>query len=62
VLAEEAGSSHGLGYLLTTTGPNLEIAEGYAAAVILCVFAMLLFALLTVAERFALPWAYHQGR
>jgi putative hydroxymethylpyrimidine transport system permease protein len=62
VLAEQAGSSHGLGYLLTTTGGNLEIAEGYAAVVILCVFAMLLFALLTVTERRALPWAYHQGR
>ncbi|MBV8733888.1 MAG: ABC transporter permease, partial [Solirubrobacterales bacterium] len=35
-------------------------ARAYAAVVILSLFAILLFALLTAAERLALPWAYDQ--
>ncbi len=38
--------------------PQLLTARAYAAVVILSVFAIALFALLTLAERLALPWAY----
>lgn len=61
VLAEQAGASRGLGYLLTTTGSNLEIPEAYAAVLILSLFAVVLFALLGAIERVLLPWAYHPG-
>jgi ABC-type nitrate/sulfonate/bicarbonate transport system permease component len=58
VFAEQAGASSGLGYLFEQSIPQLLTARAYAAVVILSVFAIALFALLTVAERLALPWAY----
>jgi NitT/TauT family transport system permease protein/putative hydroxymethylpyrimidine transport system permease protein len=58
VFAEQAGSSSGLGYLFTQSLPQLLTARAYAAVVILSAFAVLLFGLLSLAERLALPWAY----
>ena len=58
VFAEQAGSNSGLGYLLLQAIPQLLTARAYAIVVILSVFAIALFALLTLAERRALPWAY----
>jgi putative hydroxymethylpyrimidine transport system permease protein len=59
VLAEQgAGSNAGLGYILMTAEPQLLTAEAFAAALILSLLAIVLFALLTVAERRLLPWAY----
>ncbi len=58
VFAEQTGSSSGLGYLIFVSIPQLLAARTYAAVVILCLFAIALFTLLTVAERLALPWAY----
>jgi NitT/TauT family transport system permease protein/putative hydroxymethylpyrimidine transport system permease protein len=58
VFAEQAGSNSGLGYVLLISTPQLLTARAFAAVVILCTFAITLFALLTLAERLALPWAY----
>ena len=58
VFAELAGASAGLGYLFEQSLPQFETARAYAAVVILSVFAIALFALLTLAERLVLPWAY----
>jgi len=58
VFAEQAGSSSGLGYLFQQSLPQLLTARAYAAVAILSMFAIALFALLTLAERLALPWAY----
>lgn len=58
VFAEWAGSTAGLGYLINTTLANQEPAEAFAAVFVLSAFAILLFALLSVIERRALPWAY----
>ena len=41
--------------------PQLLSARALAAVVILSLFAIALFGLLTVAERLALPWAYQPG-
>jgi ABC-type nitrate/sulfonate/bicarbonate transport system permease component len=60
VLAEQNGSNSGLGYILLTAESNLEVSQEFAAAVILSLFAIVLFALLTLAERRLLPWAYQQ--
>jgi putative hydroxymethylpyrimidine transport system permease protein len=60
VLAEESGANSGLGYLLTVTIANLEMSEAFATVAVLAALAMLLFALLTLAERRALPWAHRQ--
>ncbi|MFL5829609.1 MAG: ABC transporter permease [Solirubrobacteraceae bacterium] len=58
VFAEFAGANSGLGYLFQQSEANLLIPRAYAAVVILSLFAIALFALLTLAERRALPWAY----
>jgi putative hydroxymethylpyrimidine transport system permease protein len=58
VLAEQAGSNSGLGYILLQSIPQLLSARAIAAVVILSVFAIALFALLGLAERLAVPWAY----
>lgn len=60
VLAEQTGSNTGLGYLLIVTPANLETAEAFATVFVLAAFAILLFALLTLAERRALPWVHRQ--
>lgn len=61
VFAEWNGSNAGLGYLILTSIPQLLSARAMAAVVILALFAILLFGLLALAERIALPWA-HQSR
>jgi ABC-type nitrate/sulfonate/bicarbonate transport system permease component len=58
VFAEWNGSNSGLGYLILISIPQLLSARAMAAVVILSVFAIVLFGLLTLAERLALPWAY----
>jgi ABC-type nitrate/sulfonate/bicarbonate transport system permease component len=58
VFAEQAGSNSGLGYLFQQSLPQLLTARAYAAVAILSAFAIALFALLTLAERLMLPWAY----
>ncbi|HEX3802097.1 MAG TPA: ABC transporter permease [Solirubrobacteraceae bacterium] len=60
VFAEQAGSTSGLGLLLNVTISNLETAEAFATVLVLAAFAILLFALLTLAERRALPWIHRQ--
>jgi len=58
VFAEQAGSNAGLGYIFELAISNLLTARAYAAVLILAVFAIALFTLLTLAERLLLPWAY----
>jgi NitT/TauT family transport system permease protein/putative hydroxymethylpyrimidine transport system permease protein len=58
VLAEQAGSNSGLGYVLLQSIPQLLSARAFAAVVILSAFAIALFGLLGYAERLAVPWAY----
>jgi NitT/TauT family transport system permease protein/putative hydroxymethylpyrimidine transport system permease protein len=57
VLAEQAGSSAGLGHLILVAIPQLETARAYAAVVLLALLAVILFALLTALERLLVPWA-----
>jgi putative hydroxymethylpyrimidine transport system permease protein len=58
VFAEQTGSNSGLGYVFTQSVPQLLTARAFAAVVILSAFAFLLFAVLTLAERLAVPWAH----
>jgi len=57
VLAEQAGSSEGLGHLMLQAIPQLETARAYAAVVLLAALAIALFGLLALLERRAVPWA-----
>jgi putative hydroxymethylpyrimidine transport system permease protein len=60
LFAEQGAATSGLGYLLTVTIGNLETAEAFASVFVLAAFAILLFALLTFAERRTLPWVHRQ--
>jgi putative hydroxymethylpyrimidine transport system permease protein len=58
VFAEQSGSSAGLGHLVQQAVPQLLTARAYAAVLILSTFAIVLFGLLSWAERRVLPWAF----
>jgi len=58
VFAEQSGASSGLGYLFEQSIPQLLTARAYASVVVLSLFAIALFVILTVAERLTVPWAY----
>lgn len=58
VLAENAGSSSGLGNLMTQSIPQLETARAFAAVLLLSLFSLALYAGLTLAERRVCPWAH----
>jgi putative hydroxymethylpyrimidine transport system permease protein len=58
VLAEQAGSSDGLGHLILQSIPQFETARSWAAVVVLAVFAIVLFGALALAERRLVPWAH----
>ena len=59
MLAETStGSTSGLGYLYETAQAQFLIPRAWATIVVLSLFTIALFTLLTLAERLALPWAY----
>jgi putative hydroxymethylpyrimidine transport system permease protein len=58
VFAEWNGANSGLGYLFNQAEAQFLMPRTYAIVVILCVFAIALFGLLTLIERLAVPWAY----
>jgi ABC-type nitrate/sulfonate/bicarbonate transport system permease component len=58
VLAENAGSSEGLGHLITQAQSQFDTARGWAAVVILAAFSIALFGALALAERRLVPWAH----
>jgi ABC-type nitrate/sulfonate/bicarbonate transport system permease component len=60
VFAELAGANSGLGYLYQQSTNQLLEPRAYATVVILSAFAIVLFALLSLAERLAVPWAYNR--
>lgn len=60
VLAELAGANSGLGYLIQQSEAQLLMPRAYAAVLLLCLFAIALFGLLTLAERRLVPWAYNR--
>jgi len=53
------GSSSGLGNVVQYAIPNLRTDRAYAAVLILSAFAIALFGLLTLAERWLVPWAHN---
>jgi ABC-type nitrate/sulfonate/bicarbonate transport system permease component len=58
VFAEIGSSTSGLGYLYVQAENQLLMPRAWATILLLSLFAMVLFGLLTIAERRALPWAY----
>lgn len=61
VFAEQSsGTTSGLGYLFELSYNQFLLSRAWATIVVLALFTIVLFALLSVAERFALPWAYQR--
>lgn len=58
VFAELAGATSGLGYIYQQAENQFLMPRAYATILILSVFAVALFALLSLVERLAVPWAY----
>ncbi|MHB8657819.1 MAG: ABC transporter permease [Solirubrobacteraceae bacterium] len=59
VLGDTAtGTNSGLPYLFMQSEEQLLMPRAYATVVLLCLFSLVLFGLLSLAERRALPWAY----
>lgn len=56
VFGEWAGADRGLGRLVLLGSTQLETPRTYAGVVLLTVMAVALFALVTLAERIAVPW------
>ena len=56
VIGEWVGASAGLGYLMTRSAPQFLTDRVFAAIFLLSVMGITLFALVVVAERYAVPW------
>ena len=56
VFGEWAGSSAGLGFVILQAQPALDTARIFAAVLILSALALLLYGLVTLAERLLVPW------
>ena len=56
VFGEWAGSSAGLGFIMLQAQPALLTARIFAAVLILCILALSLYALVSLAERLLVPW------
>ncbi len=57
VFAELSGSNAGLGYLFTVSINQLQAPVAFAAVTLLVAFAVIVFGLLSAAQRWLLPWA-----
>jgi putative hydroxymethylpyrimidine transport system permease protein len=57
VFGEWAGSSAGLGFVMLEATPNLLTARIFAAILLLTVISLVLFGLVSLLERIAVPWA-----
>ncbi|MBO0770343.1 MAG: ABC transporter permease [Actinobacteria bacterium] len=57
VFGEWSGSNGGLGYVMLEATPNLLTSRIFAAILILTVISLVLFGLVSVAERILVPWA-----
>jgi putative hydroxymethylpyrimidine transport system permease protein len=57
VFGEWSGSNSGLGYVMLAATPNLLTSRIFAAILVLTVISLVLFGLVSLLERIAVPWA-----
>lgn len=62
VVAEFVGSDAGLGYLILEYNGFIETAKVFAAVILLSVAGLLIYYLVEVVERLAIPWHVSQAR
>ena len=56
VFGEWAGSSSGLGFVMLQSQPSLDTARIFACVLVLSALALCLYGLVSLAERFIVPW------
>jgi NitT/TauT family transport system permease protein len=56
VVGEFVGANSGLGYIVMSSNGNLNTPQLFAALISMSLIGIVLFAVLEVAERFAVPW------
>jgi NitT/TauT family transport system permease protein len=56
VVGEFVGANSGLGYIVMSSNGNLNTPQLFAALIAMSLIGIVLFALLELAERFAVPW------
>ncbi len=56
VVGEFVGANSGLGYIVMSSNGNLNTPQLFAALIMMSLIGIVLFAVLEVAERFAIPW------
>lgn len=61
VIGEWVGSSAGLGYLMSYASGQVQTSLVFAAIFCLTLLGLSLFFLMTLLERFAMPWRKHQN-
>jgi putative hydroxymethylpyrimidine transport system permease protein len=61
VFGEWSGSNAGLGYVMLEATPNLLTSRIFAAILMLTVISLVLFGLVSLVERLAVPWAPRRG-
>jgi ABC-type nitrate/sulfonate/bicarbonate transport system permease component len=62
LFGEWAGSSEGLGYLMTQKESQFDTGALFAAIALLSLIGIALFAVVSLAERLLLPWYHGDGR
>jgi putative hydroxymethylpyrimidine transport system permease protein len=61
IFGEWSGSNAGLGYVMLEATPNLLTARIFAAILTLTIISLVLFGLVSLLERIAVPWAPRGG-
>jgi NitT/TauT family transport system permease protein len=61
VIGEFVGASEGLGWVIVSSGANVNTSLAFAAMVILAVVSVVLFYAIALVERLLVPWARHRG-
>lgn len=61
-ISEWVGASRGLGYLIAQDTQQLNTARVFASLVVLGVCGMALFGVVSLIQRFSMPWAYARPR
>ena len=56
VVGEFVGANSGLGYIVMSSNGNLNTPQLFAALIAMSVIGIVLFAVLEIAERYAVPW------
>jgi NitT/TauT family transport system permease protein len=59
VIGEFVGASEGLGWVIVSSGANVNTSLAFAAMVLLAVMSVVLFYALVALERLLVPWAGH---